>query len=63
MKKNNSTIQAIVLFLANWKTWLNKFGTLLALFLVFAFFALLNAKITTLTAIETIFQQTVIVGI
>lgn len=43
--------------------WFNKFGTLLALFLVYGFFASINAKIITLTAIETIIQQSVIVGV
>jgi len=47
----------------NWLSLLNKFGPLLALFLVYGFFVILNAKITTLTAIETMVQQTVIVGI
>lgn len=46
-----------------WLKWLNKFGPLLALFLVYGFFAVLNAKIVTLTAVETIIQQTVIVGV
>jgi len=43
--------------------WLNKIGPLLALFLVYGFFALLNEKIVTLTAVEIIIQQTVIVGV
>ena len=43
--------------------WLNKFGPLLGLILVFAFFASLNWKITTLTALETMLLQTVIVGV
>jgi len=43
--------------------WLNRFGPLLALVLVYAFFALLNSRIATFTAVETIIQQTVIVGI
>ena len=43
--------------------FLNKFGPFLALFIVFGFFSVLNAKIATLTALETIIQQTVIVGI
>ncbi len=42
---------------------LNKFGPLLALILVFGFFAILNSKIITLIAVETIIQQSVIVGI
>ena len=42
---------------------LNKFGPLLALMLVYSFFAILNSKIITLTAVETIIQQSVIVGI
>ncbi|MBE91193.1 MAG: hypothetical protein CMM76_17335 [Rhodospirillaceae bacterium] len=42
---------------------LNRFGPLLALFLVYGFFAMLNPKIVTPTAIETIVQQTVIVGV
>ncbi len=43
--------------------FLNKFGSFMALFLVFAFFAILNSKIATFTALETIVQQTVIVGV
>ncbi|MFQ5628459.1 MAG: ABC transporter permease [bacterium] len=43
--------------------WLSKFGPVLALILVYLFFAILNAKITSMTAIETIMLQTVIVGI
>lgn len=46
-----------------WSYWLNLFGTLLALLAVYLFFALLNAKITSLMAVETIIQQTVIVGV
>lgn len=41
---------------------LNKFGSVLALALVFAFFATLNAKMASLAALETMVQQTVIVG-
>lgn len=44
-------------------TALNKFGPLFALVLVYLFFTLLNAKITSLTALETMMQQTVIVGV
>jgi ribose transport system permease protein len=47
----------------NWLTWLNKFGPILALFFVYGFFVVLNAKITSLTAVETMVQQTVIVGV
>ncbi len=47
----------------NWMNLLNRVGVFLALFLVFGFFTVLNTKIATLTAIETIIQQTVIVGI
>ncbi len=43
--------------------WLNRFGPLLALMLVYGFFALLNARIATLVALETIIQQSVIVGV
>ena len=43
--------------------WLNKFGPFLALFLVYTFFALLNSRIVTLIAVETIIQQSVIVGV
>jgi ribose transport system permease protein len=43
--------------------WLNRFGPVLALVLVYAFFAVLNSRIATFTAFETIIQQTVIVGI
>ena len=46
-----------------WSRWLNQFGPLLALFLVYGFFAFLNTKILTLTAVETIVQQSVIVGV
>lgn len=44
-------------------TKLNKLGPLFALVLVYLFFTLLNAKITSLTALETMMQQTVIVGV
>jgi ribose transport system permease protein len=47
----------------NWLSWFNKFGPLLALFIVYGFFVVLNTKIATLTAVETIVQQTVIVGV
>ena len=47
----------------NWLSWFNKFGPLLALIIVYGFFVALNAKIATLTAVETIVQQTVIVGV
>ncbi len=47
---------------SKWR-WLNRFGPLLALLLVFGFFAVLNPRIATFTALETIVQQTVIVGI
>ena len=47
---------------SQWIQHLNKFGPLLALFLVYGFFVVLNPKMTTLTAIETMIQQTVIVG-
>lgn len=43
--------------------WLNKFGPFLALVLVYAFFAVLNARILSFSAVETIIQQSVIVGI
>jgi len=43
--------------------WLNRFGPLLALVLVYAFFATLNSRILSFVAVETIIQQTVIVGI
>lgn len=43
--------------------WLNRFGPLLALVLVYAFFASLNSRILSFVAVETIIQQTVIVGI
>jgi ribose/xylose/arabinose/galactoside ABC-type transport system permease subunit len=42
---------------------LNKFGPFLALILVYAFFAVLNSRIVTFTALETIIQQSVIVGV
>jgi ribose/xylose/arabinose/galactoside ABC-type transport system permease subunit len=44
-------------------TWLNKFGPLVALIFVYLFFAILNSKITSLTALETMVQQSVIVGV
>jgi ribose transport system permease protein len=47
----------------NLSNFLNKFGSFLALFLVFGFFAILNSKIASFTALETIIQQTVIVGV
>lgn len=42
---------------------MNKFGPFLALILVYAFFAALNSRIVTFTALETIIQQSVIVGV
>lgn len=45
-----------------WK-WLNKFGPLLGLVLVYLFFAAINNRITSLTAMETMVLQTVIVGV
>ncbi len=45
------------------KISLSTFGPLIALILVYGFFAVLNSKILSLTAVETIIQQTVIVGI
>ena len=47
----------------DWLRWFNKFGSILALLFVYGFFVILNAKMTSLTAIETIVQQTVIVGV
>ncbi len=46
----------------NWN-WLNKFGPLLALLLVYLFFAAFNSKMTTLPAMEAMILQTVIVAI
>ena len=46
----------------NWSL-LNKIGPVLALLLVYIFFAVLNSKITTFTAIETMILQTVIVAV
>jgi ribose transport system permease protein len=43
--------------------WLSRLGPLLALLLVFALFAILNPKLLTLETVETIVQQSVIVGI
>ena len=45
------------------KISLSTFGPFIAFILVYGFFAILNAKILSLTAVETIIQQTVIVGI
>ena len=47
----------------DWLDWFNRIGPLLALLLVYGLFALFNFRITSLAAIETIIQQTVIVGI
>jgi len=44
-------------------TWLNRFGPVLALALVYGLFVMLNAKMTSLIALETMMQQTVIVGV
>lgn len=44
-------------------SWVNRFGPLLALVFVYVFFSILNSKITSLTALETMVQQTVIVGV
>ena len=46
-----------------WRNLLSTFGPFFALILVYSFFAILNVKILSLSAIETIIQQTVIVGI
>ncbi|MCB9501032.1 MAG: ABC transporter permease [Deferribacteres bacterium] len=46
----------------NWN-WLNKFGPILALLLVYLFFAAFNSKITSFTAIEAMILQTVIVAV
>jgi ribose transport system permease protein len=46
----------------NWNL-LSKIGPVLALLLVYIFFAILNSKITTFTAIETMVLQTVIVAV
>ena len=46
----------------NWNL-LSKIGPVLALLLVYIFFAVLNSKITTFTAIETMILQTVIVAV
>lgn len=46
-----------------WLSWADKLGPFLALLLVYAFFAILNSRMLTLTAMEIIVQQTVIVGI
>ena len=43
--------------------WLNRFGPLMALFFVYILFAIMNSKILTFTAAETIIQQSVIVGV
>lgn len=45
------------------RAWLNRAGPLLALLLVYGFFALLNSRILSLSAIEIVVQQTVIVGV
>jgi ribose/xylose/arabinose/galactoside ABC-type transport system permease subunit len=47
----------------DWKKWLNAFGPILALFVVWGFFACLNKRILSPIAIEQIVQQTVVVGI
>ncbi len=44
-------------------TRINRFGPFLALFIVYGFFTILNSRMVSLTALETIIQQTVIVGI
>lgn len=46
-----------------WKNLLNRFGPILALAVVYAFFAVQNRLMLTAGAIETIAQQTVIVGV
>lgn len=43
--------------------WISRFGPLLALLFVYTLFAILNSRILTFTAVETIIQQSVIVGI
>ena len=49
--------------LASPRLLLTSLGPFLALLLVFGLFAALNPKMATLTAVETIVQQTVIVGV
>ncbi|TFG98146.1 MAG: ABC transporter permease [Calditrichales bacterium] len=46
-----------------WIPHLNRFGPFIALLFVFVFFAILNIKMVSLVAVETIIQQSVIVGI
>jgi ribose transport system permease protein len=48
---------------STWSGWMNRFGSLLALVFVYLLFTSLNTKILTLTAVETIVQQSVIVGV
>ena len=43
--------------------WWDRFGPFLALVLVYGFFSLLNSRIASFNAMETIVQQSVIVGI
>ena len=59
LSKDNVSIKSF----RTWSKWLNRFGLLLALIIVYGFFALLNAKILTLAALETVIQQSVIVGV
>ena len=63
VKKLTNSINHPSKISSKWLSILNRFGPLLALGMVFVFFAILNDKIVSLTAIETIIQQTVIVGI
>lgn len=47
---------------ANWLTWVNRLGPLLALFIVYVVFAAKNPRMVSLGALETMTIQTVIVG-
>ena len=46
----------------NWLRWVNRVGPLLALLVVYGFFAALSPRMLSLAAIETVTIQTVIVG-
>ena len=64
-KKKKNTFWRTLIFSSGrqWRELINTFGPFVALLLVYLFFALLNSKIVTFTALETIIQQSVIVGV
>lgn len=63
MKLSSPEMFKFALFRRGDRSYLQRLGPLFGLVLVYAFFSMLNSKMLTLTALETIVQQTVIVGV